>query len=223
MQNSNENVTPLPPTKPVIKATYLTAHPHPLSAPVAVMTVLFVAAISGIYWHFPEVGVWLEATPFQVFEKREYWRLVTSFLIHRDPDHLAANAFPLAILAYHLFGYFGFWIFPIGSLLMGALVTASALYTYSAHLNLLGISGLVYAMAGFWLTMFLTLDRSHPLGSRLVRAVGFALVMLVPSQVKQEVSYRAHALGFVWGLTFGFSYFLYNAKRLRSYDVIVWE
>jgi membrane associated rhomboid family serine protease len=62
---------------------------------------------------------------------------------------------------------------------------------------------MVYFMAALWLLLFLRhadyLSGTH----RLMRALAFSLVVLVPTQFEPQVSYRTHAIGFALGLFFG--------------------
>lgn len=184
----------------------------------------FVTATSAFRWAYPETwGRLMEATPADVFVRHEYWRLVTSFLIHRDVDHWVANAFPFGILVYHLYGYCGAKVFPLGAMLLGIVITATSLFTYDPNVSLMGASGLVYGMAGFWLTLFLFVERNHSIENRVVRALGFALVMLIPSQIKPEISYRTHTIGFIWGAIWGLTYYLKNRAWLHSREIITHE
>ncbi len=210
--------------QPVIKSTMLSQPPRKHSRLVATISIAIVTVISAVHWQYPYTwGAWMEATPTLVFVDKQYWRIVTSFLIHRDVNHLASNCFPLAILAYHLYGFFGPLIYPVGTFILGIVVTTTALFTYEPNVNLLGISGVVYGMAGFWLTLFLFLERSSSLASRWLRAVGFTFAMLVPSQIDPHVSYRTHTIGMCWGVIWGVAYFLMNRTRFYAKETVKWE
>ncbi len=210
--------------RPVIKSTMLSQAPRKQARLVATLSICVVTLASAIHWQHPDTwGALMEATPTQVFEQKQYWRIVTSFLIHRDVNHLASNCFPLAILAYHLYGFFGPLVYPVGTFLMGIAVTATALLTYEPNVNLLGISGVVYGMAGFWLTLFLFVERSSSPASRWLRAVGFTFAMLIPSQIDHHVSYRTHTIGMCWGIVWGVLYFLKNRRRFYEKEVVAWE
>lgn len=208
----------------MIKATHLSRPPLRKAPLVTVLALAFVTATSALRWSFPDTwGQWMESTPADVFERRDYWRLITSFLIHRDVEHWAANAFPFGILVYHLYGFCGLKVFPFGTIVMGVLITATSLFTYDANVNLLGASGVIYGMAGFWLTLFLFVERNQSIENRVVRAVGFALVMLIPSQLKPEISYRTHTIGMLWGVVWGVLYYLKNRRWLHGREIIQLE
>ena len=71
-----------------------------------------------------------------------------------------------------------------------------------------------------WLTLFLFVERNQSIENRVVRAVGFALVMLIPSQIKPEISYRTHTIGLLWGVVWGVLYYLKNRRWLHSREII---
>ena len=72
--------------------------------------------------------------------------------------HVVSNVILLTFFTYLLFGYFGFWVFPVLSLAMGALTNYISLRTYPSEVSLIGASGLVYWMAGFWLSMYMLVE-----------------------------------------------------------------
>ena len=78
-------------------------------------------------------------------------------------------------------------------------------------------------MAGFWLALYLVLERRSSLGKRLIRAVGFGVIVLVPTAFEPAVSYRTHLIGFVVGLVMAIAYFLRHKQRLRAAERVVYE
>ncbi len=78
-------------------------------------------------------------------------------------------------------------------------------------------------MAGFWLTLYLLVERRIPLKKRFVRAVGFGLIVLVPTAVEPAVSYRTHLIGLVLGLGFALAYFTKRKDALRAAERIEYE
>jgi membrane associated rhomboid family serine protease len=71
-------------------------------------------------------------------------------------------------------------------------------------------------MAAFWLTLYLLVERRTSLRDRIVRAIGFGLIVLVPTAVEPQVSYRTHALGFAAGIALGLAYFVKRKDELRA-------
>ena len=204
---------------PRVVETFISRKPHPGGKWVGVLSVIVCLAVSAVCWE-PDSpwGDRLSAIPNKVFHSHEYWRLFTSMGVHADPEHLIANSLPLALLSSLIFGYYGVWIYPVWLLIAGALVMGISLATYPPESSLVGASGLVYLMAGFWLMLFLFIDRRHSVAQRLFRAAGFSLIFLVPTSYKVGVSYRTHGIGFAMGMAFGLAYFLMARRRIRTFE-----
>lgn len=148
---------------------------------------------------------------------------MTAVAVHTDIAHFFSNAIFLALFSYLLFGYFGFWVFPVLGLALAGLTNYLSLLTYPAEVSLVGASGLVYWMAGFWLSMYLLVDRSLGLGKRVMRAVVIALLVLFPTTIQENVSYRTHAIGFGLGAVSAFVYFRRNRESIRAAEVVEME
>lgn len=187
------------------------------------MAILSVAVIQGVCLLAWRNGAALlpalAATSDGVLQKREYWRLVTAIAVHADVMHFASNAIFVGLFAYLLYGYFGFWVFPALSLVMAALTNYVSLLTYPPDVTLVGASGLVYWMAGFWLTMYLLVERSVSPGKRVLRAVCLALLVLFPSSFQANVSYRTHAIGLGLGTASALAYFQLMRASIRAAEV----
>lgn len=176
--------------------------PQPQSLfPAALLLLLFCAG-SAWTWTHPDQN-WLAATQRTVFEEGQIWRLMTTLWVHADISHLLANSGLFLIFGLFLRHYFGLWAFPGLTLLGGMLTGALALLTYGPDVRLIGASGMVYFMAGLWLLLFFRHADYLSWGHRLMRAIAFSLVVLVPTQFEPQVSYRTHAIGFALGLFFG--------------------
>jgi rhomboid protease GluP len=165
----------------------------------------------------------LAATPEGVFRKREYWRLFTALAVHADVPHVFANAILLGFFTYLLFGYFGFWVFPMMSLAMAALTNYISLLTYPTGVSLIGASGLVYWMAGFWFSMYLLVERSVSPAKRTLRVVCLSLLVLLPSTLQANISYRTHGIGLALGVISALVYFWRNRESIREAEVLEWE
>lgn len=161
------------------------------------------------------------ATGRLVFEHKEYWRAFTSALLHADLVHLAHNAFFFAGLAALLSNYFGFWVFPVLSIVAGGVINLATLATYPPDVSLVGISGVVYFMASFWLTLYVLIERRQTLFVRLVHAIAVSLIFLFPEAFQPNTSYMAHGLGFLFGIPAGLIYYSFNFKKIRAQDVWV--
>ncbi len=209
---------------PIVKETYLSQKPSAGSGLAAAMSLTAAVLFSLIYWFdIAGLGWRLPASGERIFQYGENWRLFTTMFVHADLQHLLANAIGFGALSYLLYGYFGFLVYPCLSLGLSAMVTLISLTTYSPHTRLLGASGMIYFMAAFWLILYLFLERRYSLGKRVLRATGFALIMLVPTVFRPETSYRTHALGFAAGVVCAIGYFLAQKNNLRRAEKVEWD
>ena len=208
----------------VIKETILTQKPVPASFAVAVASILVLLTASILYWaDVFGVADLLPASRESVFFRGEYWRLFTSMLVHADFGHFLSNGVVFGVLAFLLYGYYGPAVYPLGTAVLGMIATGVSLRTYPAQTRLLGASGLVYLMAGFWLTLYLLVERRIAPGKRVVRAVGFGLIVLVPTAIEPMVSYRTHLIGFIFGVLFAMAFFARRKESLRAAERVELE
>lgn len=161
------------------------------------------------------------ANGFLVYEKKEYWRAFTTTLLHADLNHLAANAFFFSGLSTLLHHYFGIWVFPVLSFLVGGLINLIALKIYPPAVHLVGVSGVVYFMASFWLTLYVLIEKRQKLMVRFMHACAVSLIFLFPQVFEAKVSYLAHGLGFIFGVPLAITYYLLFKIKIHSKDQ--WE
>ena len=207
-----------------IRATLLSRKPREWSLEIAGLFLSIIMGISLLAWrNGADLLPALAATSEGVLKKREYWRLLTAVAVHADPVHVLSNAILLAFFTYLLFGYFGFWVFPVMSLVMAGLTNYISLLTYPPEVSLIGASGLVYWMAGFWLSMYLLVERSVSPGKRVLRVICLALLVLLPSTFQANVSYRTHAIGLGLGIVSALVYFQCNRESIRAAEVVELE
>jgi len=207
-----------------VRETLLTRKPREWSLEVAGLFLCVILGVSLLAWRNGAALLpTLAATSDGVFERREYWRLFTAVAVHADVMHVLSNVILLTFFTYLLFGYFGFWVFPVLSLGMAGMTNAIALLTYPSGVSLLGASGLVYWMAGFWLSMYLLVERSVNLGTRVLRAVCLGLLVLLPTTFQANVSYRSHAIGLGLGVVSALGYIRRNRDSIRAAEVVEME
>jgi rhomboid protease GluP len=116
-----------------------------------------------------------------------------------------------------------FWPSHIPSITTSALTKYISLLTYPFEVSLIGASGLVYWMAGFWLSMYLLVERSVRPGKRVLRVVCLALLVLLPTTFQANVSYRTHAIGLGLGVVSAIVYFQRNRESIRAAEVVELE
>ncbi len=136
-----------------------------------------------------------------VFNEHQYWRLFTALFAHADLEHLFSNTPLFLIFGLFLYEYFGFTLFPVVSLLIGAASNAVTLYFYPETVRLIGASGMIYGMASMWLVLYIYHDTDRTMTVRILRAIGFALIVLFPETYNPSTSYLAHGAGFVIGIS----------------------
>ena len=204
-----------------VRETLLSQKPRENSALIAFAGVLVILVVTLLCWKEGDTTYrLLAAAPERVFHGGEYWRLLTAMGVHADLKHFLSNAVLFFFFAYLLYGYFGGLVFPLLTLLLGSLVNYLSLMTYAEGIHLVGASGLVYLMAGFWLTMYVLVERRLALKKRLLRSVGVGLIVLMPAVLQPSVSYRTHAIGFFTGVTAGIICFWAGKRRIRAAEVI---
>jgi rhomboid protease GluP len=204
--------------------TRLTGRPRDYSAEVTVISFLGMLGSTLLCFNEgPKLYARLAMIPERVLIDGEYWRLWTAMTIHADLPHFLFNALFFSFFTYLIYGYFGFWAYPFWSLLLGGLAGYLSLITYPPGTQLLGASGLVYLMAGFWLTMYVWVERRLTLPRRLLHATGVGLIVFVPTSLQEHISYRSHAIGFATGIAFAVAWFQMQKKRIRSDEVVEHE
>jgi rhomboid protease GluP len=161
----------------------------------------------------------LSANGYLVFEKGEYWKAFTTTLMHADFVHLGHNTIFFLAFSVLLNSYFGFWIFPVLSFVVGGLINLIALKIYDPQIYLVGISGVIYFMAAFWMTMFVGLERQMSLYRRIMITTGVSLILFFPEVFVKNISYLAHGLGFGMGIILGIIYFKLMREKLRSNEL----
>ena len=205
----------------VIRATWLSLKPHPLSAFVSALCTFTLALISLIYWKdIFNAQSWMPASGKAIFENHEFWRAWSSLFIHSDEAHLFSNSFLFFILGTFLAGHFGYFIFPILALFVGGLVNLFVIAGMPAEIKLIGASGIVFWMGGTWLILYFFLDRQRSLYQRAIRSIGVGLLLFVPAEAfNPSISYMSHWVGFLAGVISGALYFLIFRHKFRAAEV----
>lgn len=148
----------------------------------------------------------------------EYWRLFTSFLVHGDLKHLLSNLFFFSLFAYYVHQYFGPKVFPISSIIAGAVINYITILGMNPNIYLVGASGIVYYLGGFWLVIYLFIERHKSIRMRVGRSLGVCLVLLGPGPFSPEVSYMAHFWGFVVGAFFAIGFYFFNRTEIQKHE-----
>lgn len=122
---------------------------------ITIIIIVITVIISLYAWNNPSVQQKWMMNPYQVDQRNEYWRFVTSGFIHGDYGHLFFNMFTLYFFGsiieriyYYYFGDLGNILF-VGLYLVGIVVSDIPTYFKhhkTPHYNSLGASGGVSAV-----------------------------------------------------------------------------
>ena len=199
--------------------TLITGKPSADAFIITTVVALFSILMTLLYWSGQQwLADLLPAIQEPVFKQGQLWRIFTATFVHADIEHLLSNIYMLWIFGFFVFGYFGFSVFPVVSFFLAGVVNALAILTYAPETHLLGASGLVDILGGFWLTLYPLVQRQYSVGSRLLRVSGIALVIFLPSTFVPTTSYRTHAIGFAVGVLMGLWYFRKHKDRIRAFE-----
>ena len=211
-------------SQPHVVSTILSKKPGKDAARAVAWTLGILAVVSTLYWWGPPgFAAALPASGETVFEQGETWRLLTAIAAHADAIHLLSNAVFLAWLIYLSYGAFGSSLYPWSAVPLSAVALAVTLEGYPPNIRVVGASGMLYLLAGAWLTLYVLVERRLSVAKRIVRVVGFFLVVLVPTSIRPEVSYRAHGIGLFFGICLGLAYFLARRDTIRAGERWEWD
>lgn len=163
----------------------------------------------------------LQASGQEVFQDAHYWKAWTTSLVHADLNHLFHNAFFFTVFSVLLNAYFGWFMFPFMSFIMGGIINMISLKFYEPHVYLVGISGVIYFMVAFWMVLYVGIDRKLTLSRRIINALAISLILFFPQGFEARVSYLAHGAGFAVGAVLGLLYFAYHRQSIRNQEVWV--
>ncbi len=167
------------------------------AGPALLVYALFIT-MSVLYWQTSLRDLlWISGESF--FSEKQFWRGITSIAVHADAVHLLSNTPLFIIFGWLLHAYFGKALFPAASLMAGVISAVMTVWIYEPNVRLVGASGMVYGMAALWLVFFIRYDSDRRVPVRIIRAIGFALVILAPTVYNPSTSYLAHAIGFLAG------------------------
>lgn len=202
----------------VVRATWLTRRPYAHAWLVAAWCMILLITGSLLYWfNFYGANSWMPASGAAVFQKNEYWRLWTALFAHADLGHLISNSILFFIFGYFLSGYFGLIIFPSLAFLTGGLTNFIVLLSYNPEVRLVGVSGVVYWMGGMWLGMYLLLDIQRTWTQRILRSLGVALAVFMPTTAfDPQISYSAHGWGFILGVLCALVFYFLQRRLFQA-------
>lgn len=175
--------------------------------------------MSYLYW-FNDIGAYLSANRTNAIDAGEFWRLVSSTFIHGNLSHFLSNSLMLFILSLVTVSFYGVVFSTIYIVFSGALINYLVLLSHSkADTYLVGASGVIFCLWGFWLILFFCIERQRTVLSRLLRIGAVFFVLLVPTSYDPATSYRAHYIGFLIGILAGAIYYSLLKQKITSFEV----
>lgn len=196
------------------KSNYLNVTHFNLGIKTALIWPFLCYIVSAYFWEYSP----LKVNQTLVFEKGEYWRLILGLFSHGDLSHFLSNSLFLSFLGFFIARSYGPKVlFGLG-LLMAIVTHALTLSLMRPEVGLIGASGLVYAFWGLWFSLYFLIDRHTSAQRRLMKIVAISILLLIPNQFDPQVSYLAHAIGFIIGVVGGCLYFLFHRKYIRSFE-----
>ena len=207
--------------------TRITGKPAPFSAFASLFTILLMGVTTQMYWqNWWGLAEFMPAVNKGIFVDDQWWRAFTATFIHADMGHYLSNMYMLGIFSFFIFGYFGVKAFPLWTVAGATAVNVLSIMTYPAETRLLGASGLVYVLGGWWLCMYFIIQRQYSYLNRSFRVIGTALMVFFPTTFVPTTSYRTHAIGFAVGVVTAILYFWIHRKDIRAseqYKTLVFE
>jgi rhomboid protease GluP len=208
-------------THTVIRGNWLTRKIDSAAAAVAAFLTLSLLAGSLLYWNNSlNAEQWMAATRTDVLTNHQWWRAWTTLFVHADAKHLLSNSLLFFILGSFVFGYFGYLAFPVLAFAAGGLTNLMVLAGMRPETQLIGASGVVFWMGGFWLVLYFLIDRRKSLTQRALRATGVGIVLFFPAEAFDPgISYMSHLLGFFSGIMFGAIFYLFNRRKIQRAEI----
>lgn len=198
------------------KENFLTKKRYDYGVMAAVFMLALCTVFSNLYWNKVDFTHYLYGS-FKLVSEGEIWRLFTTSFLHGDIGHLLSNSLMLFILTYFVTSFFGAFYSLVIPFFMGAFINYVTLAYYGGDTILVGASGIVYYLWGFWLVMYFFIQRHLGLWSRILRVGAVFLILLVPTKFEPTTSYFAHYFGFVLGFIFGLSIYYLKKNEIKKY------
>lgn len=199
------------------KSNYLTKSKFSYGIEAVIVTLFLCLLASWVYWnHSFYLSKKIAASFESVIVNHEYWRLFTTTFVHADLKHLLSNSMMLSILIYFVSSFYGNIVAIVLSFTVAIITNLFVVLIYGGSVNLVGASGVVFYLWGFWMVLYIFLQRHKSLKGRFLRMGAVFLILLIPTEYQPRTSYLAHYIGFGLGVITGGVYYFLNLKKLRA-------
>lgn len=190
---------------------------HGIESVILVLGLCLSASI--LYWN-PQLGMskYLAAS-YDTVMQGDYWRLFSTSFVHGGIEHLLSNSLMLSFLTYFVCSFYGSFIGVIVSFVVSMITNLVVLNVYEGSTYLVGASGVVYYLWGFWMILYMLVQTQFSLIGRSLRMGAVFLVLLVPTDYQPKTSYLAHAVGFGLGIVAGLIYYVLNLSKFKEAEL----
>tara|TARA_Y100000768_G_C23988101_1_gene690255 strand:+ start:3263 stop:3958 length:696 start_codon:yes stop_codon:yes gene_type:complete len=204
--------------KQIFESNYLSRKKFSFGETFALFYLMVCVLVTLMGWNTPGMTEALVANAKNVFQHEEVWRLFSTTFLHADIGHLLSNSLMLFILIYYNSSFFGGLFTLSSSFFFGAIINGITIYTYTEGTSLIGASGVLYYLWGFWLVNYFMIQKQFSIMARVLRIGSIFLVLLVPTSLDPQTSYRAHYIGLIVGMVWGGMNYLWNAHKYRKFE-----
>lgn len=203
-----------------------TKFPPVTTALVIVNVVIFLIVDLFFFRKQEEIAYYMALNPLLVFEKREYWRIVTSMFYHFGIDHVVCNMLMLFLVGRYLEPVFGSVRFGLLYFVSGLVASgASLLYNgvvireRASSVFSAGASGAVYGLAGAFAVLSFVYRERFSTGEKR-RMIFAVLLLLFGSIFDTGVGHEAHFGGFFAGIAVGMIYYMQKKqnKKIQNHN-----
>lgn len=151
-----------------------------------------------------------------IFERYQFWRLITNMFMHFSTMHLLGNMVYLGLAGYTIERAAGHWRYLAIYMLSGfgsSVVSAAYYYITGQNTVSAGASGAVYGLIGTAVYLMIK-NRGRMRPGTLWLRIGIILIFLFYSNfVNTGVDAVAHAAGFVFGILLGLAFIGGKTKK----------
>lgn len=185
----------------------------------SIIIIIVTLIITVIAFYSDEVMTKMMLNPYQVYHKKEWYRMITHGFLHADWTHLIINMIVLYSFGSNVEAWFGklkmagyidsvaitYSLLYFGGIIIASMITLFR-HRNNRWYNSVGASGAVSAII-FTSIFFNPLDKLYFFAVIPIPGIVFAVLYLVYSSYmgrrsKDNVNHDAHLLGAVYGFTF---------------------
>ncbi len=185
----------------------------------SIIIIIVTLIITVIAFYSDEVMTKMMLNPYQVYHKKEWYRMITHGFLHADWTHLIINMIVLYSFGSNVEAWFGklkmagyidsvaitYSLLYFGGIIIASMITLFR-HRNNRWYNSVGASGAVSAII-FTSIFFNPLDKLYFFAVIPIPGIVFAVLYLVYSSYmsrrsKDNINHDAHLLGAVYGFTF---------------------